>query len=228
MAADETRESETGEEPIIVLVDVFHHWPVFPSFWPSAGSPPGGGSGSTAGSPPPFTAPAPNYPSPYPFNRWYGLYLPYWFGEFLGVLAAVAAIVLVVFGLFALGQWLFNDDPGNSAPPREATGLTVPQILRAEHFATDRHALCSYTEVGDGTAYKLYLNRGGACRHTVQAVVPANMVEGFHSKNLRRSSVTFVYNHKVYGTSGINRIKRLNIGRQVMVDLRTVIARERR
>lgn len=222
MAADETRESETGEEPIIVLVDVFHHWPGFPSLWPSAGSPPGGGFGASVPPPPQPPPPAPNYPNPYP--RWSGFYLPDWFGDFLGVLAAVAAIMLVTFGLFALGQWLFDDDPGASAPPRK-TGLTMPQILHSEQFKVSGHALCDVTSASDGTKYKLRLNRGRGCARSVEVTLPVEQVTTFHSRYVRRDTATFVFSHRVYDAAGVKAIRAKALGRQLKVDLRNVIIR---
>jgi hypothetical protein len=181
------------------------------------------GNGSTAYAPPTPPGPAPGYR----WSRFHGFYIEEpGEGPWLWLLLAVIA-TLAIFGLVALGQWIFGGDSKPAAtPPAKPALVTMPKLLASEHFAVNRHAVCSYVSVANGTAYKLYLNRGGACRHTVQTIVPATKVSGFKSKYVRRASVTFVYDNTKLSPAAARHIKKLALGEQVLRHLRYIVARE--
>jgi hypothetical protein len=205
--------SEMGTEPTYDTRhrhDVFHHGaPGGASA--SANATVMGGNGASGPAPPAQPVSAYTYHG--------GIYWPEWLSQVLALLGVLILATLAVFGLAKLyGHWF--DDQNSSNP------VTIVDVLRGEHFAVNGHALCSYVPVG--TVYKLYLNRGAGCRHTVQAVVPATMVDSLRSKHLRRSSVTFVYNKVPLSSDEVQDIKRLSLGQQVMHDLRNVVARERK
>jgi hypothetical protein len=194
---------DSGNPTVIHGGHVYHE-----HFW---GNTPGNGASGSAPPAQPVSA--------YTYHG--GIYWPEWLGSVLALLGVLILVTLAAFGLAKLYSYLFDDQDSSNT-------VTIVDVLRSEHFAVNNHALCSYVPVANGTAYKLYLNRGAGCRHTIQAIVPAIMVDGMHAKHLRRVNVTFVYNKQPLSSDEVQGIKRLALGQQVMHDLRNVVARERK
>ncbi len=178
--SETTATPPTDDDVIRIEADVIvHHtgfaWPWTWLPWaPPAGNG-NGGAGSTAYSPaaaPPYWP----YPGDGPYRDRGYLYWPWWLSSVLAVLGVLVAATVAAFVLaWAYGE-LFNDNAKPAAPVAKV--MTMPKLLASEHFAVNQHAVCSYVAVANGTAYKLYLNRGAACRRTIQTIVPATMVSG--------------------------------------------------
>jgi hypothetical protein len=198
--------------------DVLHHHVHF------TGTPVGGDGGSQStvsqASGAPFHDAPPQVTTLRPIRYWDS---PPWEWLVYAVLAALAVLAVIWFAsLIHFG----HSHHAKAAPA--AVGLTMPQILASEGFNTDHHAICSWQDVSNGTAYKVFLNAGNSCRSTIQAIIPANKDYAFNGHSFRRLSATFVYNGATYTPAQAKKIKQqMSLGEQVTLGLRNIVVRSR-
>lgn len=184
----------------------------------------GDGLASAGGTPPPAPPvgpPAPpTTPGRYPVRRdaSYGSFPWHWVGGLLALGLTLAALAAIAYGIF-----LWVDGDGK----QRGGGVTIAQVLRGNDFRPSYHAVCAITSVSGGTAYRLTLNRGGACKRTVEVVLPAEKVQWATSRRTRQLNATWVHNPRVYGSASgeLVAIRKLALGEKLKVDTRHVVVR---
>lgn len=180
--------------------------------WVGSGDPPTVPAGPPA---PPTT------PGVYGEGGGYNSFPWSWVGGLLALGLVLAALAAIAYGIFS---WV---DGNGKDKPKPGGGLTIRQILQQDDFRPSRHAICSVTRVADGTAYRLVLNRGTACRRAVEVVLPSEKVLLANDRRARQSNATWVFNPRTYskGSDALKVIRRLSLGEKLKVNLRTVVVR---
>lgn len=194
-ARETVPEEELPELWMFVEETHYHFYGGLPYGWPppwlfTTHTPPDdNGNGSTHAPPAPFYPPSYLYPRRSSGSGIVGPSDGAWQWLLYGILATLA-----VFGLLALGQWIFGgSDSTKPAAPAFNRTVTVNSFIAARHFRLSNHSVCNIEKGGNG-ALVLSMNRGGGCHQTIKVLVPAGK---YHPVRANRNTATFNENRRV-------------------------------